>query len=64
MSHIGTLDMDISLHAEASGDGEYNLLVESIPALLTMKGYAIANRLKQNDAFGQVDALASVPGLR
>lgn len=56
--------MDISLHAEASGDGEYNLLVESIPALLTMKGYAIANRLKQNDAFGQVDALASVPGLR
>lgn len=64
MPHIGTLDVDICLHAEASGDGEYNQPVEFIPALQTMKGYAIANRLKQKDAFGQVDAWVSVPGMR
>ena len=84
MPHVGTADVDLALHAEALGDGEYARLVEllqsqgyrqgaelalnfyqmvaidggmpdggrnlvsiavaSIPALLAMKGYAIAKR--------------------
>ena len=30
MPHIGTLDVDLSLDAEALGDGEYAQLVESL----------------------------------
>ncbi|MCE2454156.1 MAG: hypothetical protein J4F48_15395, partial [Nitrospinae bacterium] len=30
MSHVGTLDVDLSLDAEALGDGEYARLVESL----------------------------------
>jgi len=30
MPHIGTFDIDLSLHAEALGDGEYALLIEAL----------------------------------
>jgi len=30
MPHVGTVDVDISLHAEALGDGEYALLIEEL----------------------------------
>ncbi|UTY57729.1 nucleotidyl transferase AbiEii/AbiGii toxin family protein [Massilia sp. erpn] len=30
MSHVGTMDLDIALHAEALGDGEYASLIESL----------------------------------
>lgn len=30
MPHVGTIDVDISLHAEALGDGEYALLIDEL----------------------------------
>jgi hypothetical protein len=32
MPHVGTIDIDLSLHAEALGDGEYATLIESLMA--------------------------------
>lgn len=32
MPHVGTFDIDLSLHAEALGDGEYATLIESLMA--------------------------------
>ena len=38
------------------------IAVASIPALLTMKGYAIANRLKQKDAYDIYYSIRNFPG--
>lgn len=43
MSHIGTVDVDLSLDAEALGDGEYARLVES----LQVRGYNQGNDLSR-----------------
>ena len=46
-------------------DGDRNrvsIAVASIPALLTMKGYAIANRLKRKDAYDIYYSVRSFPG--
>ena len=43
MRHVGTMDVDLSLHAEALGDGEYARLVE----LLTGHGYAQGEHLRE-----------------
>ena len=43
MSHIGTLDVDLSLDAEALGDGEYAQLVE----LLLRQGYRQREHLRR-----------------
>ena len=43
MPHVGTADVDIALHAEALGDGEYALLVE----LLQRQGYRQGHDLRR-----------------
>jgi hypothetical protein len=72
MPHVGTLDVDLGLDAEALGDGQYAHLVES----LLSQGYAQRKELRrfqlvrrtadqwQQDAFGQVDAWLRALGLR
>ena len=104
MPHVGTADVDLALHAEALGDGEYARLVEmlqrqgyrqepdlrrfqlartvpandggmpdggrnrvsiavaEIPALLAMKGYAIAKRQKPKDAYDIYYCVRNYPG--
>ena len=43
MAHIGTADVDLALHAEALGDGEYARLVE----LLQCQGYRLSPDLRR-----------------
>ena len=43
MPHVGTADVDLALHAEALGDGEYARLVE----LLQRQGYRQAPDLRR-----------------
>jgi len=33
MPHVGTLDVDLGLHAEALGDGEYATLIEALQGM-------------------------------
>ena len=44
------------------GRSRVQIAVASIPALLTMKGYAIANRLKQKDAYDIYYSIRNFPG--
>ena len=44
------------------GRNSLRIAVASIPALLAMKGYAIANRLKQKDAYDIYFCIRSFPG--
>lgn len=44
------------------GSNRVQIAVASIPALLAMKGYAIANRLKQKDAYDIYYSIRSFPG--
>lgn len=52
MRHVGTLDIDLSLHAEALGDGEYATLVES----LMEAGYQQRKELRRFQLVRQVAA--------
>lgn len=74
MPHVGTMDVDLGLDAEALGDGQYATLVEalrqhgydfavcSIPALLAMKGHALAGRYRQKDAYDIYYCIRNYPG--
>ena len=66
MPHIGTLDVDLSLRIEGDmpdgGRNRVQIAVASIPALLAMKGYAIANRHKQKDAYDIYYSIRNFPG--
>ncbi len=44
------------------GSNRVQIAVASIPALLAMKGYAIANRLKQKDAYDIYYSIRNFPG--
>ncbi len=44
------------------GANRVHIVVASIPALLAMKGYAIANRLKQKDAYDIYYSIRNFPG--
>lgn len=44
------------------GDNRVQIAVASIPALLAMKGYAVANRLKQKDAYDIHFSIRNFPG--
>ena len=44
------------------GRNSVQIAVASIPALLAMKGYAIANRLKQKDAYDIYFSIRNFPG--
>ena len=44
------------------GGNRVQIAVASIPALLAMKGYAIANRLKQKDAYDIYHSIRNFPG--
>lgn len=44
------------------GQNRVRIAVASIPALLAMKGYAIANRLKQKDAYDIHFSIRNFPG--
>ena len=44
------------------GDNRVQIAVASIPALLAMKGYAIANRRKQKDAYDIYYSIRNFPG--
>jgi hypothetical protein len=52
MRHVGTLDIDLSLHAEALGDGEYATLVEA----LMHAGYQQRKELRRFQLVRQVGA--------
>jgi hypothetical protein len=52
MPHVGTLDVDLGLHAEALGDGEYATLVESLMA----NGYEQRDNLRRFQLVRQVPA--------
>ena len=54
----------ISIEGEMPGGGRnrVRIAVASIPALLAMKGYAIANRLKQKDAYDIYFSIRNFPG--
>jgi hypothetical protein len=51
MPHVGTLDVDLSLDAEALGDGEYDTLVEALMA----QGY------NQREGFRRYQLVRTVP---
>ena len=55
MPHIGTLDVDLSLDAEALGDGEYVQLVES----LLKQGYHQREHLRRFQLVRTVPTLAT-----
>lgn len=57
MRHVGTVDIDLSLHAEALGDGEYAKLVE----LLMGHGYAQHERRREFQLVRQTPAPDSGP---
>ena len=44
------------------GRNRVRIAVASIPALLAMKGYAIANRLKRKDAYDSYYSIRNFPG--
>ncbi len=54
----------VAIDGEMPGGGVNNvrIAVASIPALLAMKGYAIANRLKQKDAYDIYHSIRNFPG--
>lgn len=54
----------VAIEGEMPGGGVNNvrIAVASIPALLAMKGYAIANRLKQKDAYDIYYSIRNFPG--
>ena len=54
----------VAIDGEMPGGGVNNvrIAVASIPALLAMKGYAIANRLKQKDAYDIYYSIRNFPG--
>lgn len=52
MRHVGTLDVDLSLHAEALGDGEYATLVEALMGA----GYQQRKELRRFQLVRQVPA--------
>lgn len=52
MQHVGTLDLDIGLDAEALGDGEYANLVEE----LLSHGYAQSQQLRRFQLVRQINA--------
>lgn len=54
----------VAIDGEMPGGGVNNvrIAVASIPALLAMKGYAIANRLKQKDAYDIYFSVRNFPG--
>lgn len=52
MPHVGTLDVDVGLDAEALGDGEYARLVES----LTKKGYRQSQELRKFQLVRKIEA--------
>jgi hypothetical protein len=51
MAHVGTLDVDIGLDAEALGDGEYKNLIEALMA----NGYAQRKELRKFQLVRRVD---------
>jgi hypothetical protein len=57
MRHVGTFDVDLSLDAEALGDGEYQTLVEALMGA----GYAQRNDLKRFQLVRQVPATDGGP---
>jgi hypothetical protein len=52
MDHVGTLDVDIGLDAEALADGEYKSLIEALMA----HGYGQRKELKKFQLVRQIDA--------
>lgn len=54
----------VAIDGEMPGGGtnRVHIAVASIPALLAMKGYAIANRLKQKDAYDIYYCIRNFPG--
>lgn len=59
MRHIGTADIDLALHADALGDGEYAKLVE----LLLANGYSQSHDLKRFQLVRSVPARDPGPGI-
>lgn len=57
MRHVGTLDVDLGLDAEALGDGEYANLVESLMG----HGYAQRENLKRFQLVRQIEAADGGP---
>ena len=57
MRHVGTLDVDLGLHAEALGDGEYAKLVD----VLKEHGYAQDTNLRRFQLVRQVAAMDNGP---
>lgn len=57
MPHVGTLDIDLSLDAEALGDGEYATLVEALQS----KGYKQREDLRRFQLVRQVPATDAGP---
>lgn len=57
MRHVGSLDVDLSLHAEALGDGEYATLVETLKA----NGYEQRMALRRFQLMRQVAATDGGP---
>ena len=49
-------------HMPDGGGNRVNIAVASIPALLAMKGYAVANRLKRKDAYDIYYSVRNFPG--
>ena len=56
--HLVAIDGDMP----DGGSSRVQIAVASIPALLAMKGYAIANRLKQKDAYDIYYSIRNFPG--
>ena len=54
--------VDIDGEMPDGGVNRVQIAVASIPALLAMKGYAIANRLKQKDAYDIYYSIRNFPG--
>ncbi len=59
MPHVGSLDVDLGLDAEALGDGEYATLVEALQG----KGYEQRNELKRFQLVRQVPATDGGPAI-
>lgn len=57
MPHVGTLDIDLDLHAEALGDGEYKTLVEALKG----HGYEQREELRRFQLVRQVPATDEGP---
>ncbi len=59
MPHVGTIDVDLSLDAEALGDGEYAMLVQS----LMSHGYQQGDALRRFQLVRQVPSLDDGPAI-